>query len=157
MGTLTVNATNGQTVAAGASYTVPYPAGKSAGSYLTAGAKITTSDGSIYSATVSLGASIITITNPTGRSIASGGFDYLDLQNAGVVARFNALGEGDILLGPKNTERILAEYQTDSSGNVVGLLGPRGEKAGEAVFGSQRVLSLDSFYLSKLNIFFFFF
>jgi len=39
----------------------------------------------------------------------------------------------------------------DSNGNVVGLLGPGGEEAGEAVFGSQRVLSLDSFYLSKLN------
>ncbi len=81
MGTLTVNATNGQTVAAGASYTVPYPAGKSAGSYLTTGAKITTSDGSYYSVIVALGVAGITVTNPTGRAIASGGFDYMDLQS----------------------------------------------------------------------------
>jgi len=121
MGTLTVNATNGQTVAAGASYTVSYPAGKSAADYLATGAKITTSDGSIYSATVSLGGSGITITNPTGRAIASGGFDYLDLDNAGIVARFNSLGEGDVLLGPKNTEASLVSSENNllTGGNIL--------------------------------------
>jgi hypothetical protein len=96
MGTLTVNATNGQTVAAGASYLVPYPAGTSEDDYLTTGAKITTSDGSIYDVTASMSASGITVTNPTGRSIASGGFDFMDLTSNefAVTVKFNALTGG---------------------------------------------------------------
>lgn len=122
MGTLTVNATNGQTVAAGASYTVSYPAGKSAADYLATGAKITTSDGSIYSVTVSLGGSSITITNPTGREIASGGFDYLDLNNAGIVARFGANGESDVLLGPQSEEVKLVSSTTNPLTGKVEIL-----------------------------------
>jgi len=107
MGTLTVNALNGQTVAAGASYVVPFPAGKSAGNYSTTGAKLTTGDGSVYPVTVSFGASGITVTNPTGRDIASGQFDFLDLQTSGILARFNSAGDTEVLIGPKNTEAEL--------------------------------------------------
>ena len=139
MGTLTVNATNGQTVAAGASYTVSYPAGKSAADYLATGAKITTSDGSIYSATVSLGGSGITITNPTGRAIASGGFDYLDLDNAGIVARFNSLGEGDVLLGPKNTEARLVSSENNLLTGGLDILNPEDGTTVAVVGGATRV------------------
>jgi hypothetical protein len=83
---LTVNATNGQTVPAGETYLVPYPADASAADYLETGAKITTSDGAIYSVSVILTEAGITVTNPTGRSIASGQFDFLDLHSSTVVS-----------------------------------------------------------------------
>jgi hypothetical protein len=79
---LTVNATNGKTVPAGETYLVPYPADASAADYLETGAKITTSDGAIYSVSVILTESGITVTNPTGRSIASGQFEFLDLYSS---------------------------------------------------------------------------
>ena len=113
MGTLTVNATNGQTVAKGASYLVPRPSGKSLGNYQTSGATITTSDGSVYPVTVSFGALGITVTNPTGRDIESGKFDFIDLQTSGILARFNASGETEVLMGPRNTEVSMVKATVD--------------------------------------------
>lgn len=107
-----INLTAGD-VSVGGTFLLPYPTGMAAGSYLSTGAKLTDNAGNVYNATVSLGASGITVTNPTGRVLKQSEAGYLQLSKDNVGAADSEL----------NTP---AYYATDASGNVTGLVGPDG-------------------------------
>ena len=74
-------------VAAGATFTANYPTGKARKDYIQSGAILVVGQSTFTSPTVSLGASSITITNPTGLAIAAGTRVILSLnspaENAG--------------------------------------------------------------------------
>lgn len=75
-------------VASGATFTGSYPTGKSRTNYIAAGAILIVGQNQYNNPTVSLGTSTITITNPTGATIASGTKVRLSLkspqENAGL-------------------------------------------------------------------------
>lgn len=105
-----INLTAGD-VSVGGTFLLPYPTGMAAGSYLSTGAKLTDNAGTVYNATVSLGSSGITVTNPTGRVLKQSEAGYLQLTKDDVGAADSEL----------NTP---AYFATDASGSVTGLVGP---------------------------------
>lgn len=100
-----LNAAPNTTIAAGGTWVVSYPSGMVANDFVATGAKL--SDGNnVYSATVSLGGSGATVTNPTGRSIPAGSAVKLELAHDDMLALrgdFNPLtGRSDFLHGGKS-------------------------------------------------------
>ena len=79
-------------VAAGATFTANYPTGKARKDYIQSGAILVVGQSTYTSPTVSLGASSITITNPTGRAIAAGTRVILSLNSPAENAGSASLG-----------------------------------------------------------------
>lgn len=105
-------------VGIGGTFLLPYPTGMAAGSYLSTGAKLTDNAGNVYNATVSLGASGITVTNPTGRGLLQADVGYLQMS-------LDTVGPLD-----SSVDTPAAYWQLGPNGEVQGLLGPDGSLRG---------------------------
>ena len=99
-------------VASGATFTASYPTGKARKDYIQSGAILVVGQSTFTSPTVSLGASSITITNPTGRAIVAGTRVILSLNSP-------AENAGSASLGALARYAGHIEYPGSPVGNVV--------------------------------------
>ena len=132
-------------VASGATFTASYPTGKARKDYIQSGAILVVGQSTYTSPTVSLGASSITITNPTGRAIAAGTRVILSLNSPAENAGSASLG-------------ALARYagHIEYAGSPVSALTPDfvGQRCLDATTGTMWVAStlLPSGWRSSQNV-----